>query len=312
MLVLAFAFVAGCANIPEKTSLTAFRSDAELARYLGRSMSERAGPSAPPGLSGSRPVGIPDSLNFNPQIETGDIAESYIDNLVILSRGQLLTVSIKGGQMTPVDAADAFPPAFAANEGIHNDLFIAGDLVVAIGYRGGQGGILFSRFRIDNPGHLQFVDTYELRLENSGSTVSWQSGRPELIVYSQGGDPLAGGPSLRRWDQNGPVEVFQPIANPSEIYIPVFLRRTRDPGIDVLHAVTNCDLVAPVVTCRATGVLGSQGDSYYPTADAIYVWVDDRLRQSSGRCAGASLVYRLPLDARLPTATRAGHPLCPR
>src|SRR5215467_4069327 len=175
-LVLALAFTAGCANIPEKTSLTAFRSGSELAHYLRRSMIEGAGPPALARSAGvPRPADITDALRFNPQIGTGEIVEPYIDNLVILERGQLLTVSIKGGQMTPVDAADPFPQGPAGDESVYNDMFIDGDLVVAIGYRGAQDGVLISRFRIDNAGHLQFVDCYELRLEDSGSTVSWRS-----------------------------------------------------------------------------------------------------------------------------------------
>jgi hypothetical protein len=318
-LALALAFTAGCANIPEKTSLTAFRSGSELAHYLRRSTSEGARPRALARSAGvPRPADITDALRFNPQIGTGEIVKPYIDNLVILGRGQLLTVSIKGGQMTPVDAADAFPQGAAVDESVYNDMLIVGDLIVAIGYRGAQDGVLVSRFRIDNAGHLQFVDCYELRLEDSGSTVSWRSGRPELIVYSQGGaqpspgNPVTGVPSIRRWGPDGPAEEFRPIANPGEIYSPVFRRRARDAGIDALHAITNCDLTAPVVTCRSTGIVGSQGDSFYPSGDAIYVWTEDRLRQGSGKCAGASLIYRLPLDAGIPSATRAGHPLCPR
>ena len=60
--------------------------------------------------------------------------------------------------------------------------------------------------------------------------------------------------------------------------------------------MTNCDLVAPTLTCTAIGVLGPESRTFYVSGNAVYLWVADfRDEPAPGRAGGV----------RLPPALRA-------
>jgi hypothetical protein len=312
MLALASLVAGGCANIPDETVLAAFGSDAELGQYLRQVIPQ------PPERGAQAQALVPASSPANPIEQTGedDVVQLHGDTLVILGGGRLSTVSIKQGRTQPIESTAAFPPGINASGDRHEEMSIAGDLVVVIGYGDARGGTKVSRFRIDDQGLLYFRDFYQLNLGSIDS--SWWPAEGELILYSHldlpgaAEDPLDAVPSLRRWDRNGRVGELQRVADSRRIYVPRFLRQAKKPPLNALQTVTACDLVALILECRATGILGPEGRSFYVTMDAVIVWVEDRLHEESGRCESASLVYRLPLDAGFPTATRLGNPLCPR
>jgi hypothetical protein len=307
LMVAVISVLPGCANIPEKTALTAFGSDAELRHYFRYHAPTPPGAGAP---NQELPQGAPQTQAGGPR--AGDIVEPFGDNLVILRHDQLLTVSIRGGGLRPVDEIDAYPPTASA-DGSFEDMLIVGNLVIVIGYQ--TRGILISRFEIDGDGHLQSGDAYELRMPNYDATnaFSWRATGDQLIHYSQfdlsraSTDPVDAIPALSRWDAAQGVR----LATSREIRIPVILRK-QQARAEALQMVIACNLVAPTVACSATGVLGPAAQSFYVSADAVYVWVEDQLRNSSARCEAAALTYRLPLDGSGPAVSRTGNPLCPK
>ena len=323
LIALALMSATDCVNIPEQTAITAFASNGELKHYLRGIIPHSSEARRPEALLRSEPraasSGSSPDLNGQSKIDQGDIVELHGDTMVILGSGRLRTALIRAGGMTPVDSVKAFPRAVDSGEALEEEMIVEGDLIVVLGYASTHGGILISRFRSDSAGHLRFADASELELGTDGTPgFSWRSSGRELIIYSQIGlprssrEPLGVIPSFRRWDLDGPDGELQPIADAREIYVPVFLRNSRGAAINSLHAITRCEIVAAVVGCRATGILGPEAGDFYAGEDAVFIWAEDRLHKTSSRCEGVSLVYRLPFDTLLPSATRAGHPNCPR
>src|SRR5262249_23629340 len=123
---LALMSTTGCVNIPEQTAITAFASNGELKHYLRgitANSSEARRPDALPRseLRAASHGSLPD-LNGQSKIAEGDIVEQHGDTLVILGGGRLQTVSIRAGEMRPIDSAKAFPRAFGSGEVLEEEM----------------------------------------------------------------------------------------------------------------------------------------------------------------------------------------------
>jgi hypothetical protein len=308
-------------------TLAPFRSDEDLRQFLKRRLAARsravdavaAPPPAPPAaaMAGAADVtetavsqarskpGITNTQEAG--VDEGDIVKMRGDTMIILRRGRLFTVSLAHGGMRPVDSIDAYAPGVDARDDWYDEMLIAGDRIVVIGYSYRRGGTELNRFHLSADGRLAYEDTYQLRSNDYYSSRNYASRLigHTLIFYSPlymgwgRGDALDALPALRRWtgDANGG---FRRIASAQDVYIPASLRNASDMEIDALHTVTTCDLAAAVLDCSAVSVLGPESRSFYVSEHAVYVWVTSwRARQ--GR-APASLVYRLPLDGTRPSA----------
>lgn len=312
-----------------RATLTAFHSDAELAAFLKRSIAHRPRQSSTVSYDMTGPGGVPApeaALAAPPpappptekaqnitntqeaNVDEGDIVKMHGDMLVILRRGRLFTVSLVHGGMTPVAQINAYPPGADASDDWYDEMLVAGDRIVVIGYSYGRGGTEINRFRIDATGHLAFEDAYQLRSNDYYSSRNYASRLVghTLIVYSplyvpDYGDPLVALPALRHWNGSGRAPGFERIASASQIYVPAaFL---NDPGarVDALHTVTRCDLLAPTMNCTATSVVGPDSRSFYVSEGAVYIWVSDAFGDERGHHA-SSLLYRLPIDGAAPQA----------
>ncbi|MCE9524008.1 MAG: beta-propeller domain-containing protein [Alphaproteobacteria bacterium] len=242
-------------------------------------------------------------------VDEGDIVKMHGDTLVILRRGRLFTVTTANGRLTPVDSIDAYPPGADARGDWYDEMLIAGDRVVVIGYSYGRGGTEIDRFRIDGAGHLTFEDAYHLRSNDYYSSRNYASRLfgTRLIVYSPlympFGNHLVGLPALRRWTGENTKSGFKRIVAARQIYVPAIWQDPKNSEIEALHTVTTCDLAAPVLNCSAISVLGPAGRTFYVSAHAVYVWVTRySWRRPDDDLATASLLYRLPLDGGAPSA----------
>ncbi|MEP9403163.1 beta-propeller domain-containing protein [Sphingomonas silueang] len=239
-------------------------------------------------------------------VDEGGIVKVHGRHLVILRRGRLFTVALGEGTMRPVDRIDAFPPGGTGEEAWYDEMLVAGDRVVVIGYSYGRGGTEINRFRIDADGRLRFEDSHQLRSNDYYSASNYASRLigNRLILYTGLELNLAAPlepqlPALRRW-RGSDRDAFRRIAPATRIYVPEPVR--RDPGavIDTLHTVTTCDLAAEVLDCRASGVLGSESREFYVSGNAVHVWIADAFERGN-----RALVYRLPLDGGRPGAVQA-------
>jgi len=159
-------------------SLTAFRSDAELRRFLRRHRAAQtpppmpvmapmpAPPSPEPGAvapaeamnetaadmdisvtgSAARQESITNTQEAN--VDEGGIVKVSGDNLVILRRGRLFTVNISRGDMRPVDSINAFPPGVSGEGDWYDEMLLLGDRVIVVGYSYDRGGTELNRFRL--------------------------------------------------------------------------------------------------------------------------------------------------------------------
>ena len=236
-------------------------------------------------------------------------SRSICDHLVVLRRGRLFTVAVGDEAMRPVDRIDAFPPGSTGRGAWYDEMLVAGDRVVMVGFSYDRGGTEINRFHISGDGRLTFEDSYHLRSNDYYSASNYASRLigNRLIFYT----PLYVGdetrmveslPGLQRW-AGKPDATFQRIAPATRIYVPAPLRRDPEASVDTLHTVTTCDLAAERLACGAARVLGSGSRSFYVSDNAVYVWIDGAF--GSGPQANRAMVYRLPLDGGRPGAVQA-------
>ena len=322
--------IAGCSDsrpgtgTGERPGLIAFKSDGELRAFLKGRKPRDAGyedeavsmeVAAPPEAA-SAPDSSTGITNVQEAgVDEGGIVKSRGDLLVILRRGRLFTVSTAGGGLRAVDSIEAYPPGVDPSEDWYDEMLLAEDRVVVIGFSYGRGGTEVNRFRIDSEGRLSFEDSHHIRANDYYSSRNYASRLigSRLVLYTPlavnwDGDPLASLPGVRAWQGNAQAP-FKRIAAAEDIHVPPALRR-RGASVDTVHSLISCDLLAPELACSATGVLGPWSRSFYVSPRAVYLWLSDPWEYDERRSGGPAWVYRLPLDGSAPGAVRArGQPV---
>jgi hypothetical protein len=295
-------------NAP-KATLSPFRSDTDLRRYLKRVRPELPANVEMVTVTGSRlPTRITNTQETD--VDEGGIVKALGDTLVILRRGRLFTVSTKHGELRPVDSIAVYAPGVDASDDWYDEMLITADRVIVIGFSYGRGGTEVNRFRLSDDGKLAFEDSYHLRSHDYYSSRNYASRLMgnRLVLYAPLYLPRGAAesfdwfPALRRWSGDAKAG-FTPLLTAREIYVP---RLWRDDGrnvdIEAVHTVMDCDVAAPVMNCRARSILGPDNRTFYVSSHAVYVWVaEDRWGRRKTRDVGA-LVYRLPLDGGAPSA----------
>ncbi|MDZ4110308.1 MAG: beta-propeller domain-containing protein [Brevundimonas sp.] len=262
-------------------------------------------------VTGSRVTSAPSITNNQEAgVDEGDIVKAIGDTLVILRRGRLFTVDTYGGGLRAMDRIDAYPPGIDGSEGWYDEMLVADNWIVVIGYSYERGGTEINRFLLGSDGEMTFVDSYLLKSEDYYSSRNYASrliGR-ELVTYApvevRARDPLNDLPALVRWVPGQGEHGFGGEANRIMAVGDVY--RTAGPGEetvgwDVLHTVIRCDLTAVQFQCRGSAVLGPYSRNFYVSATAVYVWVTDRGRWSS-EPDDRSWLFRVPLDGSAPGA----------
>lgn len=341
-LVLAVACTLGCSALApaaaaDQTVRTAphetmapFASDQQLKRYLKRTRRAQRPvpmvlpPPSPPAPSpaegttsapadASAATTAPSQSITNTQeagVDEGGIVKMHGDTIVILRRGRLFTVSTRSGDLKPIDMIDAFPPGTSGQGAWYDEMLVAGNRVIVIGYSYARGGTEINRFRIDANGNLNFEDAYHLRSNDYYSSRNYASRLigQTLIVYSPLYLPYGNVenfdwmPGVRRWTGDA-KRPFSRIVGARQIYLPENLRDPHNADIDTLHSVTSCDLAAAVLRCEAQGILGPSSRTFYVSGNAVYVWVanNNYYAEESGKSPSAML-YRMPLRGGRPSA----------
>ncbi|MGD9588806.1 MAG: beta-propeller domain-containing protein [Pyrinomonadaceae bacterium] len=314
------------ANPPRKT-MRAFRSEQELRDYVRRWQEERrrdyerraekqkaisssnaTGLAASPSAADKSANEADDSVTNNQHagVDEGGIVKLHGDHLVILRRGRLFTVKVGDNSLRPVDSADAFAPGVDPRSDWYDEMLVAGDTVVVIGYSYGRGGTEINLFDIDRQGGLDYRSTYHLRSNDYYSSRNYASRLigSKLVFYTPmylgyGGDPLERLPAVRKWHKGVTDKEFERIVPATSIY------RAERPleasnGL-ALHTVTTCDLASREFKCSATGTIGSPGRVFYVSPSSVYVWTSD-WNYRSEKAASSSMLYKMPLDGSAPSA----------
>jgi hypothetical protein len=310
-----------------RTPMKAFASEEELLQFLQelgkRQARERPqvepitvadgivggilSPSSQAPAAFSSEQAVPESITNTQHagVDEGDIVKVHGNHLVILRRGRLFTVAIADDGLAPVSSVEAFAPDIDPRRTWYDEMLIAGDTIIVVGYSYERGGTEVGLFDIDAEGALTYRSTYHLRSNDYYSSRNYASRLlgNKLVFYTPlyidatGPVPTAWLPALRRWRSGATPADFQRIIGPSRIYPPL-----DDSAVLTLHTVTVCDLANQEMTCEATGVMGPPGRVFYVSPDSVYVWMTPWWRAAAAR---RSLLYRLPLDGSEPSALRA-------
>ena len=339
---LSFSALAAESTAPRKT-LKAFASEEELAAlfkgwaesrkrdegrraqaYGGIGMQMQAAPSAAPAMAAKEALSTTaagaaaDSVT-NVQtagVDEGGIVKLHGDHLVILRRGRLFTVRVGDRDLKPVSAVDAFAPDINPSGAWYDEMLIAENKIVVIGYSYARGGTEVGIFEISPAGALSYKSTWHLRSNDYYSSRNYASRLigNKLIFYTPlylnpwQGVPFSQLPAVRKWRSGATPEEFKRIAPATRIY------RTDDdldPNQGVaLHTVTSCDLAKPELGCESTAVLGAPGRVFYVSANSVFVWTTAWSRRGQQQPSVSSGVFRIPLDGSAPSALKvAGSPI---
>src|SRR6185369_29344 len=314
---------------PVKKTMKAFKSDQELASYF-RELAEKrrraalrqetmayksdsiAGVAASP--VNTQSMAEPAESVTNTQhagVDEGGIVKAHGDHLVVLRRGRLFTVAIGDGALKPISTVNAFGPEIDPQGTWYDEMLIADNTVVVIGYSYERGGTEVGLFGIDDEGQLSYRSTYHLRSNDYYSSRNYASRLigNKLIFYAPqyvygDKDPFQYFPAVRKWHKGAQPEEFQRIVPATRVYRPEG-EFNADFGT-ALHTVTVCDLANGGFDCQATSVTGPAGRVFYVSPESVYVWATSW--GSKGR--DQAMLFRMPLDGSGPSALRvSGSPV---
>ncbi|HEX2268408.1 MAG TPA: beta-propeller domain-containing protein [Pyrinomonadaceae bacterium] len=304
-----------------KKTMRAFTSEQELARYL-RELAEKQRPpvrraqksavadsasnaAAPaPAVKAETEESVTNTQHAG--VDEGGIVKVHGNHLVVLRRGRLFTVAIGDGALKPISTVDAFAPDINPNGTWYDEMLVAGNTVIVIGYSYERGGTEVGLFNISDKGRLSYRSTYHLRSNDYYSSRNYASRLigNKLIFYAPqyfymgAPDPFGSFPALRKWHRGAKPSEFRRIVPATSVYRPE-TEFSVDYGM-ALHTVTVCDLANGGFDCQATSVVGPVGRVFYVSPDAVYVWTSSGARDKS-----PSIVFRMPLDGSGPSALRA-------
>ena len=96
-------------------------------------------------------------------VDEGGIVKVHGDHLVVLRRGRLFTVAIGDGALKPISNIDAFGPEINPSGTWYDEMLVANNTVVIIGYSYQRGAEEVGLFDISSDGRLAYRSTYHLR-----------------------------------------------------------------------------------------------------------------------------------------------------
>lgn len=238
-------------------------------------------------------------------VDEGGIVKTHGEHLVVLRRGRLFSVDLAGGAMRQISVADAYPRGHRPADW-YDEMLVHGDTIVVIGFSYHDRATELGLFRIDARGHIRHRASFQLRSNDYFSSRNYASRLvgDQLVLYV----PHAlGHASEGRFERSFPA--LRAVGGPwVEIEGPVHASLAPQSGHAVLHTVVMCDLAEEdALGCRAQGMVGAAGRTFYVSRDAVYVWIaDGRVHVGAEQARPTdAMVYRLPLDGGPTGAVRA-------
>jgi hypothetical protein len=303
---------------PPASALTTFGSDEAFTRYQERmerdwqarmrnrpiygSYPATPKPPTPPPVPAGEPVEAQ-----APGMHEAGIVKATRDYLVILRRDRLHTVRIADGALDTVASVDAFAPGADEYERSARGILVSGDVVAVIG--AGRGpSVQAALFRVDAAGRLAYLGTHQVRSDGGDERTPIVMIDGKLVVFAPvgvwAGDPRGIAPSLpavRRWEPGSADTVWTPLLLPGAVYRPATAMRADDGT--TFHALTVCDPSGGTLDCRATVVYAPRNIAHHVSRTAAYAWTTQRRGyDEEGDIPDRSVLYRIPLDGRAPTA----------
>ena len=244
-------------------------------------------------------------------VDEGGIVKVHGDHLVVLRRGRLFTVAVGDGALRPVSRSTPSAPTSTRDDAWYDEMLVAGDTVVVIGYSYERGGTEIGLFDIDDAGRLRYRSTYHLRSNDYYSSRNYASRLigNKLIFYTplylspRRGRPDAVVPGAAQLAQGREGRASSSRSSPRRASIGPSAPSTRDDGL-ALHTVTVCDLAQRRDCVRGDRGGGPAGPRLLRLA-RVGLRLDDRLVAASRRAHSAQPLDALPHAARRLRADRA-------
>jgi hypothetical protein len=309
------------AFVDETTTKMIARARAVQRRARRTSAEPQASATAEAAADGDSESGAGEESVTNNQeqgVDEGGIVKVHGDHLVVLRRGRLFTALIGDEQLRPISMVDVTPPGRTGGGGWYDEMLIADDTIVVVGFSYEASATELGLFDIDDEGIVRHRATHYLRSNDYYSSRNYASRLigDKLIFYmpyymfqqgwSDDGPTFTSTlPSVATHGQSG-IGDWSEIVRAQRIYRPV-----QPTPMPVLHTVVECDLGAPRFDCDATSIVGPPGRNFYVARDAVYVWVSEgyygqQAPTPEGEPATErpprAAVYRLPLDGSRPGA----------
>lgn len=243
-------------------------------------------------------------------VDEGGIVKRSGNFLIVLRRGRVFTIRHGDNDLSPVSAIDAYPPGKESPDSTwYDEMLVHEGNVIVIGYSYGDFGTEINRFRLSDDGQLSYRDTHYLRSGDYYSSSNYASRLigNELILYAplytDWGNWRDRLPALRK---GGPDGEAITLVEPESLYV-AEPYRDGEYSLEVLHAVTRCNLALADLECSASAIAGSWGHAFYVSPDSVYVWTAParRHRHSSDSERTPGQIYRIPLDGSRPGAVAA-------
>jgi Beta propeller domain len=315
-----------------RENLVPFRSRAQLSGYLAalaRESRRRSDSSAPASVAAAAEPqaagpakaeaeeaadeGGGESITNTQEagVDEGGIVKAHGDHLIVLRRGRLFSVRLADGATVPRSVVDVAPPG-SSKHTWYDEMLVSDDTIVVVGYSYDAGATELGLFDFDGKsGAIRYRTTYLLRSNDYYSSRNYASRLvgDKLVFYmpfglptwsNSGRAPALELPGVRPLKSD--ADDWNTIIGATEIYQPI--QKTESP---VLHTVVMCDLSGRDLACKASGVIGPYGRTFYVSENAVYVWVTEGHSQGLARREteqAPGVVYRLPLDGGEPGALR--------
>jgi hypothetical protein len=242
-------------------------------------------------------------------VDEGGIVKSHGDHLIVLRRGRLFSVDLARGRTAPRSVVDVSPPG-STRDAWYDEMLVSDDRIVVIGYSYESQATELGLFDFDGKsGQITYRTTYLLRSNDYYSSRNYASRLvgDKLIFYMPFGLAADGSdqeavelPGVRGWKSD--QDDWRSIIDVTDIYQPI-----QPTDAPVLHTVVTCDLERRDLSCKASGVVGPYGRTFYVSENAVYVWVTDGHSPGLGNehvDQAPGVVYRMPLDGSEPGALR--------
>lgn len=290
VLLACVVAISGCKPVGSADSLKPFANEAAMMAWLKKAdaaapnglaegeaaPADAAAAGAAPGITGSSPSEPPPKSITNNQVDgvdEGGIVKQMGRFLVTLKEGRLFVADMGQGVGAPLRLTDRLNVYTSTDSAAdwYDEMLVSGNRILVTAYSYKEGGSEISLFKLDETGRLSRDGRYVLESYDyfSGENYATRLVGGKLVFYApypayllnQAGPKKW--PRLRRADGD---KAQTPLFRPTDIYAPDAV-----PYDPVLHLVSTCTL-EKVLSCTATGLMGSASREMFVAQDAVYLW----------------------------------------
>lgn len=325
--------LAGCASLPKPqgpdAGVAVFEKPAQLDAYIRAQDREEKRLRALKSennendeeliiVTGSKQTSIDITNTQEDGVDEGGIVKATGDYIVILRRGAIYTIRHGDGSLQTVDRINAFAPGDQKPDDTwYDEMLLHNGIILVIGYSYGEDATEVSRFDLLEDGKLRYRDTHFLSSQDYYSSRNYASRMVDghLLTYTPtdfGKDWREQLPWLERRMPDGSRKRVGDTLALNDIGISAEFLKQPHPSINVLHAITSCNVLNEDFACKTRAAIGSWSRNFYFSRESAYIWsAGGNDWRSSADDDAPDVLYRLPLldDAKTTAVKVIGSPI---